>query len=158
MNGGSSQSPSFSTGNSSGGSQSGGGWQQPFSSSNSQVSPFFNMAQPQLPQTQAQAQPSSSQGWASFSPTFNYFSQLAAQGQQTPLTAQQDNMTALAQQNALAAAQPTTPQINTPPVPQVIPGGAQFNPNIPKTTTLEQWLGQKMGTERDFNLWKNGGV
>lgn len=93
MNGGGSQSPSYSTGNS-----SSGGWQQPFNGSP------FNMNTPSMPSYQPQQQ----QSWGSMSPSYNAFSQMAT----SPLNNQQGVNTALQQQAALTAAQPTTAGLN----------------------------------------------
>ena len=99
MDGGGSQQPSFNTGNSS----SSSGWPpspmgQSSMGQNSQYNPF--QLQSYTPQNQ--------QSWQSMSPSFNAFSQLSAQGQQTPLTNQQGINAAMQQQTALQAAQPTS--------------------------------------------------
>lgn len=98
MNGGGSQSPSYNMGGNSSGF-SGGGYQSssgyaPWSSSGSQ--PF--QMQSYTPQSQ--------QGWASMSPSYNTFSQMAAQGQQTPLANQAGVNTALAQPAATLGVAP----------------------------------------------------
>ncbi len=94
MEGGGSQQPSYNMGNSS----SGSGWPPSSMGQNSQYNPF--QMQSYTPQNQ--------QSWQSMSPSFNAFSQLSAQGQQTPLTNQQGINAAMQQQTALQAAQPTS--------------------------------------------------
>lgn len=99
MNGGGSQSPSYSTGNSGGSSSFG----QTGMGAGSNYTPFSMRGY--QPQNQQQSLASL---WASLSPSLNAFSQMAAQGQQSPLNAQQDIQTAMQQQAAITSAQPTS--------------------------------------------------